>query len=89
MDLTEQQLEALEQMETKKKVGAADFSLQLEKYVREYKQEYIPSLMYFCEVYDIDREKVGNYLTDNIKKRIAKENNIMDSVYHINTALPV
>jgi len=90
MDLSEQQIEALSHMETKKKVSAAEFSLQLEKYVREHKQEYLPTIRYFCEeVYDIDPLKVEPYLTDNIKKRIAKENGIMDSVYSINSALPV
>lgn len=88
MGLTESQLDAIQDIETKKKIVPSDFSLELEKYVREHRLEYIDALLHFCQFYDMENTTISKYLTPDIKKKIAKENGIMDSVYHINSTLP-
>ena len=88
--LSEAQLETLKEITGKKvRVKKADFSLKLEEFVKKEKIEYITALGQLCELYDVDLENINKYLTESIKMKIAEENGLLNSVYHINTTLPV
>lgn len=88
--LSEAQQQTLKEISTKTgRIKKADFSLKLEQYARTEKIEYVTALLQLCELYDIDIENVGKYLTETIKQKIAEENGLLNSVYHINQALPV
>lgn len=85
--LNEVQTQALEEIETKKRVNPFDFSAELEDYIRREGVEYITGLLYLCDVYDFDYENVGKYLTKSIKIKIAQENGLLERIFHINSSL--
>lgn len=88
--LSEAQKETLAEITGKKiRVKKADFSLKLEEFVRKEKIEYITALLQLCELYDVDPENINKYLTEPIRQKIAEENGLLNSVYHINSSLPV
>lgn len=88
--LSESQLKTLQEIAGKKtRVKKADFSFKLEEFVHKEKVEYITALLHLCELYDVDFENINKYLTEPIKQKIADENGLLNSVYHINSALPV
>lgn len=85
--LNEVQIQALNEIEGKKKISPFDFSTELERYIRREGTEYLNGLLYLCDVYDVDYENVGKYLTQSIKIKIAKENGLLERVFHINSTL--
>lgn len=88
--LSESQLKTLQEITGKKtRVKKADFSFKLEEFVHQEKVEYITALLHLCELYDVDFENINKYLTEPIKQKIADENGLLQSVYGINSALPV
>ena len=90
--LSEAQKETLAEItstDKKVRVKKSDFSLKLEEFVRKEKIEYITALLQLCELYDVDPENINKYLTEPIRQKIAEENGLLNSVYHINSTLPV
>jgi hypothetical protein len=88
--LSDAQKETLAELSGKRvKIKKEEFSLKLEEYVRKEKVEYITALIQLCELYDIDPENINKYLVEPIRQKIAEENGLLNSVYHINTSLPV
>jgi hypothetical protein len=85
--LNDVQTAAFEEIKKGKRINKHDFSRELEILVYKEGVEYVNALLYLCEVYDVDYEKVGNYLTETIKLKIAQQEGLLNRIYHINSSL--
>lgn len=87
--LTNYQLSILNSIKENKKLTKTEFSIAVERYVMETGEEYVASVVQLCELYDVDYESASKYLTDNLKQKIAKEQNLLSKVYNIDSELPL
>lgn len=71
------------------KISRIGFSTELELYVKLNKVTYLDGLEQLCIEYNIDFESVARYITLSIKQKIAQEQNMTKSVFHIDSSLPI